>query len=776
MSVRRRSTPVWSSLLSAAVLAGVLGLAAGPAQAGTPARPDGPGATVRVGAAIASITPPAFGALRNDPANCIAGTPAASVFTGRRQFAFEDPYIDVNHVGHYSLGDPYVDCAHVGRWVGNLLGGGANAPRFYDHVADRITARAMVVSNGERTMAVEVVDNEGLFNIYAARIRAAVAAAGVHLYAINISSTHDESAPDTIGLGGVNPVTSGVNPFYADFLVSQAASAIVAADHAMRPARIRLVEALEPANLRQCWSSYPYVDDQIMPTLQAVGTNGHVIATLTSVSQHAESLGFDPGPSSDWISADWPGFFRRAIQRRFGGVAIEMAGSVGSVETPEVFTAPISRVPQRFDSANHPAGCDTIFKAAGHQVPIGYDTETRALGQDLAGAVISALEQHATWSRSTVLWNATTPVCVKLTNDEFIAAGAAGVFGGRPIYLPGCAVQAPLAPNDSGVGGNSIRTQVGAFQIGDAGFLTLPGEVFPYTYLRGFLGPEDMPFPNYPLPPWPMPYLRTPYRFFVGLANDMIGYIFPEGNGVGVPGEHPVRNPTFSSTDRFGCGHADDSESTGSNTSNVLGAALVGLLRAHYGPPESITDGRYVLGDGVLSRDPLGTPASLKCNVDQVFHPAPPAVAVWLPGGRIVHPIAWMSLSGRAQSHPDRNTRGYLTAGGVHHWLNVYPDIAGAPARVNLAALSPATTPQASGPARGGASVPASPVAARGVLAFTGDTPALPATAGGLVLAGLTGALGLRRVHSRGGTRGVRLRPRWRAAWSVARTCRRARR
>jgi hypothetical protein len=31
-----------------------------------------------------------------------------------------------------------------------------------------------------------------------------------------------------------------------------------------------------------------------------------------------------------------------------------------------------------------------------------------------------------------------------------------------------------------------------------------------------------------------------------------------------------------------------------------------------------------------------------------------------------------MSLSGRPQSQPDRNTRGWIDAAGTRHWLNVY--------------------------------------------------------------------------------------------------------
>jgi hypothetical protein len=57
------------------------------------------------------------------------------------------------------------------------------------------------------------------------------------------------------------------------------------------------------------------------------------------------------------------------------------------------------------------------------------------------------------------------------------------------------------------------------------------------------------------------------------------------------------------------------------------------------------------------------------------FHPDGPAVAVDLPGQGIVHPAAWMSLSGRPQAAPDRNTRGYFTSAGRRVWLDVFPAV-----------------------------------------------------------------------------------------------------
>ncbi len=355
-------------------------------------RLSGRPAPFEVGAAASDFSPPAAGQGPDDTANC----DPTKAFSGPRPFAYTEPYIDLNHLGHYTPGDPYLDCNGNARWEGNLLGGGASTPRYYTRVADPVTARALVVSNRHRTIAVEVVDQEGLFNIYQQQIRAQVQADGIHLDGIFISATHDESAPDSLGLGGVTQLTSGVNNYWLHYFITRSAQAIENAYHALRPATIRYTEALEPANVRQCWSSYPFVDDEHIPILQAVDRRGRAIVTLASVSQHAETLGFNSGTPAldaqqDWVSADWINFFRSAVERRYGGVAIEMAGAVGSNESPEVYGSRIARTPQREIDASHPAGCRTEFETptgpdvagTGH-VALGYTGETEAFGDDIA--------------------------------------------------------------------------------------------------------------------------------------------------------------------------------------------------------------------------------------------------------------------------------------------------------------------------------------------------------------------------------------------------------
>ena len=673
------------------VLTGGRGCTAKPPNLGPPkgAKP----AQFKVGAASVSFAPPLHGQVPNDPSDCAA----PPTYNGPRKWAFMEPYEDADHTdppdplnpgppqqipknGHYDYGENYMDCNGNGRWDGNFIGGGGGGTRYYDKVADPPSARAIVVDNGKRTLAVETTDQEGLFNVYQAQIRAQVIAdlggaakSPLHDTDMFLSATHDESAPQTLGLDGPRDTVSATNDYFLAYFIKQSAKAIEQAYKSRRKATIHYAEAREPANFRQCWSSYPYVDDPAMPILQAVGSNGKAIATLADVSQHTETLGFNSNPVERlWLSADWPHFFTQALHNRYGGVGIEMAGSVGSVESPEVFPNPISAIPQKFIDEDHPAGCRTLFNATGTHVPLGYNGETKAFGLQLANAVEHTIDHDSSPSVSSTLAGSRADICVPLTNKLFAAASALGVFAHRPGYADNCATKVGPAPNGTTTG-QEAKSQVAAFRIGDGSFISVPGEVFPFTYLRSFLGPKDMPFPNEALPPWLLPHMHTRYRFIDGLGEDMLGYIFPSGNGVGVPGERDPSNIDPSGDDRFGCHHSDDSEAASSQTSNIVGAALLKLLDKGGKKPERIAAGRYLMPHGLLSRDPRGGPA-IKCNLDKTYHATGPALGVELKDGTVVNPPRWMDLQGRPQSVPDRTTRGYFTKGGSRVWLDVFPD------------------------------------------------------------------------------------------------------
>ena len=62
-------------------------------------------------------------------------------------------------------------------------------------------------------MAITSVDNEGVFKEIWDRVRAKVRADGTtNLDEMFFSSTHDESAPDTIGITGPAELASGTDP------------------------------------------------------------------------------------------------------------------------------------------------------------------------------------------------------------------------------------------------------------------------------------------------------------------------------------------------------------------------------------------------------------------------------------------------------------------------------------------------------------------------------------------------------------------------------------
>jgi hypothetical protein len=99
-----------------------------------------------------------------------------------------------------------------------------------------------------------------------------------------------------------------------------------------------------------------------------------------------------------------------------------------------------------------------------------------------------------------------------------------------------------------------------------------------------------------------------------------------------------------------------------------------------------------VLPSGALSRDPLGSPV-IKCDVDQTYNPDGPATAVFIPGEGVVQPSTWMSLDGRPQSVPDRNTRGFFDADGNRTWLDVWPAVSDTPSYVRPKGATPFRVP-----------------------------------------------------------------------------------
>ncbi len=668
-----------------------------------------------VGASAADITPPLAGTLAVDPANC----DPSGAYNGPHLFALEEPYVDVNGNGHYDAGDPtdpsvfgpepFLDCPTPtangdtrppdGRWDGIYLDGGSGHSRIPTTVLDPIWMRTIVVGNGTTTIAVTVADQEGIFKEIWDLVRQKVRSdGGFGLDEMFMSSTHDESAPDTIGIGGPSDVVSGVDPFYVEFMIAQAARSIEEAAQSARPATMWFGQ-IHPNDLLPCWSSYPFVADENVGVMQARDfASGAVIATLVNYGIHAEELGFSNDDEDRLhLSSDWPHFARQSLEQMFGGTAVVMAGPVGSVEMPKVFGAPQSFTPVDTHSIAGNGGCRTIYDTSAPYSPYGYDASNKDRGEKIALWAARALDAGER-SRSSTIAFARTSLFVTLDNVLFKAAGAAGVFTYKKIYQDG--VEVPQAPNGS-ENGDQVKTDIGWFQIGDAQFVTTPGELFPFTYGHDFSGPDDLAVPEFGPPHgWVMAAMTSKWRFIEGLGEDMLGYIFPHSNAVGVP---TTDNPSPDDTDRFGCGHSDDGEAANAAAGDVLNDALLPLLPVpppRRNPLEQVRVGRYVWSDGTLHRNPTGDGRHGCDDASRVFTPAPDggAVGVWVlpPGvtefaphvgkvyrlrpsvlGPARRTARWMDFRGLASDGPSTQTRGIRLGRKRRVWIDVFPETTG---------------------------------------------------------------------------------------------------
>ncbi|MBV8986036.1 MAG: hypothetical protein JO248_16520 [Acidimicrobiia bacterium] len=629
------------------------------------ARQDGPAAPhgehqLLVGAALADVSPPAF-----DPkadAAAFPGCPAA-LFNGPRQFAFEEPYKDVQGVGHFEYPDPFCDANHNGRWDGIYISGGV------DHVAQRvhdpIDARAIAVSDGMRTAVVVSVVAQGIHETYTHRVRDRLRTLRPQITDVIVSANHNESSPDTVGIYGAPNVQdtvggrSGIDDYYMSFLVDRVAHAAAAAYDARQPAVVSALQMPVPSTVNVRLSkNFPTTDDSgkgvaldpKIGVLSAKTLDGKPIVTVMSMAAHNQEIGHTNVPSIQGeMSSDWPGYFHRRLEQTAGGMAMFLVADNGSIEDPE--TVP------------------PVPKAAGPGCPDGCYAQAQATGEALADAVAAQLP-NAHPLRSGRVDIQRDEFYVPLENNLFKAAAAAGLFGDRQTFVAGV----PAGP-----AGTDVRTEVGVIDVGpDLQLLANPGESFPALMVGSHWGVEDASCPERPNPPVPTWHASSAYRFRVGLADDLLGYLIPAWGFSTQPG-------VFTTTcfndqndkDQRGHQHKLESEAVGPTAANLVAQHLSAVLDAQRGEHAVIRPGRFVRADGSLSRSPVG------------------AVGLWLSGsenggGGLLFTTGhtrlfgsyWVDGRGQfvdydavTQAAPDLLTHG-MVVGDRTYYADVYPDVA----------------------------------------------------------------------------------------------------
>ena len=184
-------------------------------------------------------------------------------------------------------------------------------PRRNSGVHDDIHARALVLDDGQTTLALVAVDLMAYYHHDVLAVRERVQAkTGRDDLQVMVAAIHIHSGPDTYGVYG------GVPQSYRTFTYEQCAEAVAQALAALRPAQV----GFATTELHDVGGNIRVPDDPTMidpqvAVMHVVGTDGQAIATLGNFALHADYLYRD----NTLISADFPAFFYQRVEEKVGG-------------------------------------------------------------------------------------------------------------------------------------------------------------------------------------------------------------------------------------------------------------------------------------------------------------------------------------------------------------------------------------------------------------------------------------------------------------------------
>lgn len=420
-------------------------------------------------------------------------------------------------------------------------------------VHDELTVRAVAFTNGDEKALLIVTDLLGLLFHYNNPVKRDLETnLGIPFDKIIIAATHTHHGPDPVGIWA-----GQVYPDYMNFMMQQTYAAAAEAWSRLEPVEVRSATSTPDACYDratlvrmpdyECFlGDYEYANteqgagyDQFMmqtdmrdpwvrrmeiPVMQLVATGGKTVATLVNFDDHPEVL-LDENPLA---SADFPHYVRESVESRFGGVGVYISGTVGG-QMGALRGTPIPL----YDEDAEPVYQPGMFDAEGNPVPAwasGAEDRTRSLGYAVAAFAIDAIEDAPFTVDPTLRINQSW-VDVSIENPVYrllVNKIKKTLSAEDKAYI----IKAPWCSSNG-----CIRTALHMMTLGDATFLTAPGE-FPPEYTVGratTVTPYSQTDPGYEDYLFPaMPALRTAVRsrefFFVGLANSYFGYAIPKSD------------------------------------------------------------------------------------------------------------------------------------------------------------------------------------------------------------------------------------------------------
>ena len=365
-------------------------------------------------------------------------------------------------------------------------------------IHDPLHARAVVLRDGPRKVALVAVDLIGFMlpNVEAVRGRLE------GFDHVLIASTHNHEGPDTIGLWGPDPRSSGVDRAYLRWVEGVVVEAVHRAESGLAPARADYGSAADPGLLRD--GRLPVVKDDTLRVLRFASTDdGRSLGLVVQWSCHPETL----GSRNAEISADFPAATIAALEARHRAPVVYFSGAVGGM-----MTNPRGRL--REDGPPVPDGTFDYARRYGEAVADLADTALAGAGPiELTPVVVSS--RPVALPLANPLYRLARTIGV-LDRAAFAWTGDPGRFG-EPIE--GRAALGPIA----------LRTEVAYLRLGELHVAAIPGELYPELLEGRIQEPADpaADLPDAPLEPPVLSTLPGPKVLVLGLANDEVGYIIP---------------------------------------------------------------------------------------------------------------------------------------------------------------------------------------------------------------------------------------------------------
>jgi hypothetical protein len=452
-----------------------------------------------------------------------------------------------------------------GYW---LAGFDNNMPMLSMH--DDTWARAVVMSNGDVSIAMVSIDAVGIFNDDILRIRSLVAKKMANPPDfILVSSTHTHEGLDTMGQWGPRPALvpdRGVDDaWFEHVLMESAAQAVVDAATSAKPAKVQVAQGHVGARTREVLrdSRDPQVIDDTVNVLRFTEkAGGDVIGTVVNWGNHPETL----SDVNNQASADFVWALREAMEKGVynsqgqllaqgaGGTCVFLQGKVGGLMTP--------------------LGVDTV--SVDGTVPKQRSfAKTKAVGDVVAQTALAALgSAHEVVEPNLAFGH--QPMQFRLENTSF------QLFFINFDILKRRLVEFDKTKQVSDANFPKVQSEVSKIQLGPVRFLGVPGELFPelgigfdsaYAFGQPQIAssnPNPPDLSKAPTGPFLQEMLGGEMNMVIGLSGDEIGYLVPDYDY--------KLDPNKPYVDRALGNHYEETNSLGPSTTATLFDAARKLL------------------------------------------------------------------------------------------------------------------------------------------------------------------------------------------------------